>query len=117
LPETIQQPVGTIGKYALSVNALAHRLQHLMLACGLFLLSPPELVELPTAWKPNLPRCKRRKANSLLHPPVSQQHSQASATTSRRQQAQHEQGQQQQDRPQTITMSQPKASEFREHLD
>ena len=84
LPETIQQPVGTIGKYALSVNALAHRLQHLMLACGLFLLSPPELVELPTAWKPNLPRCKRRKANSLLHPPVSQQHSQAYATTSSR---------------------------------
>jgi hypothetical protein len=52
-----------------------------------------------------------------LHPPVSQQHSQASATTSRRQQAQQEQGQQQQDRPQTITMSQPPASEFREHLD
>ena len=35
----------TIGKYALSVNALAHRLQHVMLACGPFLWTPPELVE------------------------------------------------------------------------
>ena len=33
-------------KYALSVNALAHRLQHVMLACGQFLWPPPELVEL-----------------------------------------------------------------------
>jgi hypothetical protein len=33
-------------KDALSVNALAHRLQHVMLACGQFLWPPPELVEL-----------------------------------------------------------------------
>jgi hypothetical protein len=52
----------TIGKYALSVNALAHRLQHVMLACGQFLWPPPELVELLCRRdRSSSPSPKRRK--------------------------------------------------------